>query len=94
MGKIHDTTQAVFELQYFKADGIRVNCIVPGLVDTPMSRRSMRSSEEFERFVAQIPVGRAGTPDDMAGLTLFLVSKEAAFINGAAMVIDGGTMAR
>jgi NAD(P)-dependent dehydrogenase (short-subunit alcohol dehydrogenase family) len=74
--------------------GIRVNCIVPGLVDTPMSRRSMASSEEFDRFVTQIPVGRAGTPEDMAALTLFLVSKEAAFINGAAMVSDGGTMAR
>jgi NAD(P)-dependent dehydrogenase (short-subunit alcohol dehydrogenase family) len=77
----------------YGARGIRTNCIVPGLVDTPMSRKSTGTAEEFDRYVQQIPVGRAGTPEDIASLALFLVSKEAVFINGAAIVIDGGTMA-
>lgn len=74
--------------------GIRTNCIVPGLVDTPMSRRTTGTTEEFDRYVQQIPIGRCGTPEDIASLALFLASDEGAFINGSAFVIDGGTMAR
>lgn len=44
--------------------GVRSNCIVPGLVDTPMSRKTTATPEEFDRFVQQIPMGRAGTPED------------------------------
>lgn len=74
--------------------GIRTNCIVPGLVDTPMSRKTTGTPEEFDRYVQQIPAGRAGTPEDIAALALFLVSKDSQYINGAAIIIDGGTMAR
>lgn len=74
--------------------GIRANCIVPGLVDTPMSRKATGSAEEFERRVAEIPLGRAGTPEDVAALALYLVSDAARFINGAAIVVDGGATAR
>ena len=73
--------------------GIRTNCIAPGLVDTPMSRKSTGSAEEFDRYVQRIPAGRAGTVDDIAALALFLVAGDSTFINGAAMVIDGGMMA-
>lgn len=78
----------------YAAMGVRANCIVPGLVDSPMSRRVTGNSDEFERYVQQIPAGRAGTPEDVAALALFLVSRESAYINGAAIVIDGGVMAR
>jgi NAD(P)-dependent dehydrogenase (short-subunit alcohol dehydrogenase family) len=78
----------------YASKGIRANCIVPGLVDSPMSRKVTGSTEEFGRYVQQIPAGRAGTPEDIAGLALFLVSAESAYINGTAIVIDGGIMAR
>ncbi len=90
-GVIH-LTKAI-AVQY-AAKGVRANCIVPGLVDSPMSRKVTGSAEEFDRFVQQIPAGRAGTPEDIAALALFLVSKEAEYINGSAIVIDGGIMAK
>ena len=74
--------------------GIRANCIVPGLIDTPMSRGTTGSAEEFERRAAEIPLGRAGTPQDVASLALYLASRDAAFVNGAAIVIDGGATTR
>lgn len=77
----------------YGSKGVRANCIVPGLVDSPMSRKVTGSTEEFNRYVQQIPAGRAGTPEDIAALALFLVSAESAYINGAAIVIDGGIMA-
>jgi 3-oxoacyl-[acyl-carrier protein] reductase len=78
----------------YGSKGIRANCIVPGLVDSPMSRKVTGSAEEFDRYVKQIPSGRAGTPEDIARLALFLVSAESAYISGTALVIDGGLMAR
>jgi NAD(P)-dependent dehydrogenase (short-subunit alcohol dehydrogenase family) len=74
--------------------GIRANCIVPGLVDTPMSRRTTGSVEEFVRRAAEIPLGRAGKPEEIASLALYLASPESAFVNGAAIVIDGGATTR
>ena len=74
--------------------GIRANCIVPGLVDTPMSRATTGSAAEFARRAAEIPLGRAGNPEEIAALALYLASAEAAFVNGAAIVIDGGATAR
>lgn len=90
-GVIH-LTKAI-AVQY-AAKGVRANCIVPGLVDSPMSRKVTGSEEEFGRFVQQIPAGRAGTPEDIAKLALFLVSADSTYINGAAIVIDGGIMAK
>lgn len=69
--------------------GVRTNCIVPGLVDTPMSRKTTGTPEEFDRHIQQIPIGRAGTLEDIASLALFLVSNDAAFINGAAIGSTG-----
>ncbi|HTO46190.1 MAG TPA: SDR family NAD(P)-dependent oxidoreductase [Burkholderiales bacterium] len=74
--------------------GIRANCIVPGLVDTPMSRGTTGSAKEFARRAAEIPLGRAGKPEEIASLALYLASPEAAFVNGAAIVIDGGATTR
>jgi NAD(P)-dependent dehydrogenase (short-subunit alcohol dehydrogenase family) len=74
--------------------GVRANCIVPGLVDSPMSRKVTGSAEEFDRYVRQIPAGRAATPEDIAELALFLASSVSDYINGSAIVIDGGIMAR
>lgn len=75
-------------------DGIRVNCICPGYIDTPLLGQwfaSMPDAEaERRRVVAVHPVGRMGTPRDIAEACLFLCSDAAAFITGATLVVDGG----
>jgi 3alpha(or 20beta)-hydroxysteroid dehydrogenase len=70
--------------------GIRVNSIHPGGVDTPMTAEL---GFRGPGAVAPVPLGRYGTPDDIASLHLFLVSDEAAWITGAEIYIDGGSMA-
>jgi len=72
---------------------VRVNAIVPGLIDTPQSRGSTGSTEAFEQRIAEIPIGRAGLPDDVAQLILYLASDESTYVTGASFVIDGGRTA-
>ena len=67
---------------------IRVNCVAPGLIDTDMT--SGMSDEMRERIIASTPAGRAGTPDDIAELTYFLLSDAAGFITGQTYVASGG----
>ena len=75
-------------------DKIRVNCICPSLVDTPMGQESLTgagdAAAERARRLAQIPLGRAGTPEDVARLALFLASEDSSWITGAAIALDGG----
>lgn len=75
-------------------EGIRVNCICPSLVDTPMGRESLERAgdpaAELARRTAQIPLGRMGTPEDVARLALFLASEDSSWITGAAFPLDGG----
>jgi NAD(P)-dependent dehydrogenase (short-subunit alcohol dehydrogenase family) len=68
-------------------DRIRVNCICPGGVDTPLIAKARRPQEA----ALGIPLSRLGTPDDIADLVLFLASDDARYITGTAMVIDGGS---
>ncbi|MCL0044382.1 SDR family oxidoreductase [Dehalococcoidia bacterium] len=70
--------------------GIRANVIIPGLIDTPQSRGSTGSEENFQERITHIPLGRAGTPDDVAYLMLYLASDESSYATGATFVIDGG----
>jgi len=79
-------------------NGIRVNAILPGAVDTPMVRREAESypdpAQAMEEFARLQPIGRLGQPEDIAPAVLFLASDEAAFITGAHLSVDGGAMAR
>ena len=76
--------------------GIRCNAIAPGRVHTPFvddylaTRYPGRESEKYERLSKTQPIGRIGTPDEIAGLALYLCSDEAAFITVAIFPIDGG----
>ena len=79
---------------HYGPQGIRVNCIAPGLVDTPQSHGSLGSAEEFQRRAAASPLGRVGTPEEIASLLLYLASDESSYVNGACIPIDGGSSAR
>lgn len=78
-------------------DGVRVNCICPGSIDTPMLRGALTASGAFDlnwkRTSMVIPMGRIGEADDIAFATLFLASDEAKYITGVALPVDGGRTA-
>lgn len=73
--------------------GIRVNMVVPGLIDTPMSGFVMQDSDLLSTSVAAIPLGRAGKPEEIANIILFLASDEASYCVGSVFVADGGLTA-
>lgn len=73
--------------------GIRVNCVCPGFVDTPLNR-ALADEAAFQAYEqSQIPLRRRGRPEEVAAAYAFLASDEASFIHGAALVIDGGQTA-
>ena len=74
----------------YAEDQIRVNSIVPGLVDTPQARGSTGSAERFQQVVNETALGRAGQPEDVANLLLYLASDESSFVTGSSFAIDGG----
>jgi NAD(P)-dependent dehydrogenase (short-subunit alcohol dehydrogenase family) len=89
-GAIVTLTQAVaIEVGH---DRIRVNCICPGGVNTPLVHRGTRGGQEAaeERMAKMQPIPRAGHPEDIANMALFLASDESEWISGTAMVVDGG----
>jgi NAD(P)-dependent dehydrogenase (short-subunit alcohol dehydrogenase family) len=69
---------------------IRVNCVSPGLIRTPLSEGLFRIPGLIEPLLDALPAGRAGTADEVADAVVFLCSPQAAFITGANLVIDGG----
>lgn len=73
---------------------IRVNAVSPGSIETPIHRGNNQTEEEFrayaERVGAQVPVGRMGTPDEIAAAVLFLASDASSYMLGAEIVVDGG----
>lgn len=71
-------------------DGIRVNGIAPGLVDTKMTKVTTSNPKRLEGAIERIPLKRLGTPADMAGPALFLASPLASYIVGQTLVVDGG----
>ena len=67
---------------------IRINCVCPGIVDTPILNR--RNMESLMRHVAIAPMNRMGTAREIADSVLFLASSKATFVQGTAFVVDGG----
>ena len=68
--------------------GIQVNAVLPGFIDTDMTAGVKRRAGD--QILARIPMGRYGTPEDVAGLVLYLCSDDAAYVTGQAFVVDGG----
>jgi 3-oxoacyl-[acyl-carrier protein] reductase len=76
--------------QAWAEDGIRVNGIAPGLVDTKMTKVTTSNPKRLEGAIERIPLKRLGTPADMAGTALFLASTLSSYIVGQTIVVDGG----
>lgn len=74
--------------------GIRVNGIAPGLVDTKLTKVTTENPERLEAFLGNIPMGRIGTVEDMAGVALFLASPLSAYVVGQTIPVDGGLILR
>ena len=75
-------------------EGIRVNSVHPGFVDSPMTAASHALPEVHDLRVGRTPLGRMGTPEDIAAGILYLASDESSFVTGSELVIDGGMTAR
>lgn len=73
------------------ADGVTVNAVCPGLIETPMIV-ALASGEELTDYAKSFPVGRLGTPEEVAQLVSFLCSDAASYITGAAVDINGGDL--
>ena len=67
------------------SQGVRVNSVHPGLIKTPLTK-------QFPDDLIRIPLGRPGTPEEVANFVLFLASEQSSFATGAALVVDGGTV--
>ena len=70
--------------------GIRVNCIHPGLIDTPMTSWVMKDANILPLILAQISLGRAGAPREIGTVAAFLASDEASYLTGQSIFVDGG----
>lgn len=72
--------------------GIAINNVAPGAIATPINKSLLDNKTELDALLANIPLGRMGTVDDVAGLVAFLCSDDASYITGSTFVVDGGLM--
>lgn len=77
----------------YARSGIRVNAVIPGFTNTPMTKYFMENDEEREGLLRTIPLGRPGEAEEVAAVMLFLASDEASYVTGAAWASDGGMTA-
>lgn len=86
-GLIMLTKETALELAVYN---IRVNCIAPGIIDTPMNKELLQDPETKKKMEQRVPLKRIGKPEDVAKLALFLASDDSAYITGAVIPVDGG----
>ncbi len=89
-GVIHLTKIAAGQ---YTSQGVRINCIAPGGIDTPQMRGSTASAEAFLSREGGHPMGRVGRPEEIANLILWLASDEASYVSGSTYIADGGSWA-
>jgi glucose 1-dehydrogenase len=70
--------------------GITINNIAPGAIETPINRALLNDPGKLASLVEQIPLSRLGTPNDVAGLAIFLASPDSDYVTGTTYVVDGG----
>lgn len=69
--------------------GLRVNAVLPGLVETPLTRRHFDNPDALATFIERIPQGRPAQPEEIAAPTLYLASDDASYVNGSSLLVDG-----
>jgi NAD(P)-dependent dehydrogenase (short-subunit alcohol dehydrogenase family) len=75
-------------------DGVRINCVAPGTVDSPWVRRLVEDvGESLDALRARQPMGRLGTPEEVAAAILYLATDQSAFATGSVLTLDGGLTA-
>jgi NAD(P)-dependent dehydrogenase (short-subunit alcohol dehydrogenase family) len=74
-------------------DGIRVNAIAPGVIETPMTTSTREDPDRLSGFMSRTPLGRVGQPEELVGPVIFLASAMASYINGVVLPVDGGFLA-
>ncbi len=78
----------------YAQQGIRVNCVCPGVIHTPMIARGLSDAERKAQIIAREPIGRMGNPEEVAEAVVWLCSDAASFVTGHAMTVDGGYVAQ
>jgi len=73
--------------------GVRVNAIGPGMIATPLNAKAREIPDYMKSFQGRIPLGRLGTPEDIAGPAVFLASDMARYVTGVTLPVDGGFLA-
>ena len=74
-------------------DGIRVNAIAPGVIETPMTASTREDPNRLAGFMTRTPLGRVGQPEELIGPVIFLASSMASYVNGVILPVDGGYLA-
>jgi NAD(P)-dependent dehydrogenase (short-subunit alcohol dehydrogenase family) len=77
----------------YATQGIRVNCVVPGFIDTAVNATAFEDEAMLAAYCAGIPMRRAGHPDELAGIYAWLASNDASYTTGAFFIVDGGQTA-
>jgi glucose 1-dehydrogenase len=72
--------------------GITVNSVAPGAIQTPINKKVIGDKAELDALVANIPLGRLGSPDDVAGVVAFLASSDSDYMTGTTVFVDGGLL--
>lgn len=85
------TKALAFELSEY---GINVNAVGPGVVETDLNRKVVAQPDIYKHIVGETPLGRYGTPDDMAGAVVYLASDDADYVTGHILYVDGGCLCR
>jgi NAD(P)-dependent dehydrogenase (short-subunit alcohol dehydrogenase family) len=78
----------------YAQQGIRVNCVCPGYIQTPMTASNLSDPERQAQIIAREPLGRVGTPEEVAEAVVWLCSDAASFVTGHTMTVDGGYVAQ